>query len=220
MIAVTVAKNEADIIRTTVEHLLTQGCRVVVADNLSSDGTAEELIDLPDVHIVRDEDPAHRQGAKMTALAGQYANEGEWVIPFDADELWWNLDFLSDEIDVATAHPHVHYGPLRQPGVEPHPKTAFRWHKGARIDEGNHYVFGAGRIVADGLLDVCHYQYRTLEQVRRKVTQGTAALNAAGMGETTGTHWRDLARLDDNQLSRWFDDYIAKANVLCRLSQP
>lgn len=219
MIALTMVKNEADVIRSTVEHLIKQGCRVVVADNLSSDGTVEEIYDLPDVTIVRDEDPAYNQGAKMTALAARFAEEGEWVIPFDADELWWNLEFLNNEIDVATAHPHVHYGPYRQPGVEPHPKTAFRWHKNARIDMGNHYVYHAGREVADGLLEVCHYQYRSLQQVRRKVDQGVAAYNLTDMPETYGSHWRQLAAMTDVELSYWFDDYIAKATELCRLSQ-
>lgn len=212
------AKNEADIIATSVGQLVRQGCRVVVADNGSSDGTVEQIYDMSDVIILRDHDPAYHQAVKMTALAAKFAVEGEWVIPFDADELWWNLDRLDDTFDVATAHPHVHYGPCRQPGCEPHPKTAFRWRKTAHIEMGNHYVTGAGNRVADGLLEVCHYQYRSFEQVRRKVTQGVAAYDLTAMPKMYGAHWRGLATLTDTELQDWFDDYTAKATVPCQLS--
>ena len=45
--AVTMVRDEADIIETTVRHMLTQVDVVIVADNRSVDGTREILDSLP-----------------------------------------------------------------------------------------------------------------------------------------------------------------------------
>jgi hypothetical protein len=42
------------------------------------------------VHVVTDREPAYFQAAKMTRLARAAARAGaDWVVPFDADELWF-----------------------------------------------------------------------------------------------------------------------------------
>ena len=47
-------------------------------------------------------------------------------------------------------------------------------------------------------------QYRSLDQMARKVRQGKAALEAASMHAMHGTHWRELGALDDPELlARW-----------------
>lgn len=216
MLAVTMVRDEADIIERTVANLLEQNVDlIVVADNLSVDGTGDLVRSWERVVVVRDDEPGYWQASKMTALAGRYATEGEWVIPFDADEIWRNLDLLTDDFDVALARPHVHIGD-RHIGTEPFPKVAFRWRPGTRIEMGNHFVTGAGPRVLEGLA-VCHHQYRTLAQVRRKVRNGTRAYQATDLPGCFGAHWRTLAALSDDELGQWWAGYIRQETQPCRL---
>jgi hypothetical protein len=212
------ARDEADIIGRTVAHLINQGARVVMLDNGSVDGTgyiARELGAL----VLDDPEPAYYQAHKMTALAEAHAEEGEWVIPFDADEVWLGLDKLSDDYDKATASTHVHVEHSRRALMnEHHPKVAFRWRAGAAICMGNHNVERAGDRDGLGLLTVCHYQYRTLEQVKRKVRQGTAAFDLTTLKDSYGSHWRELAALDDEALAAWWTTYQGQQTTLCQLS--
>lgn len=221
MIAITMARNEEDIIGKTVAHLMTQGVDVVyVADNLSTDWTAS-VAEIAGAIVVPDRDPAYRQSAKMTRLAERFAHEGEWVIPFDADEYWSGLAKLeSADCDIAPAAPHVHvHGDRRALMNEPQPKVAFRWRPGATISLGNHWVEGAGDRITYGLINVCHHQYRTLEQVKRKVCDGTRALDLAGFEKDSyGAHWRELAALDDEALEAWWATYTNQPTVACPLS--
>ncbi len=215
MLAISMVRDEADIIRSTVLLLLEQGCRVVIADNGSVDATRDVLADLP-VLIVDDPDPAYNQAAKMTALAAAHAESGEWVVPFDADEHWHHLHLLTDAHDVALAAPHVHIG-SESIGPEPFPKVAFRWQPGVTIDMGNHGCNGAGHRILRGL-EVCHHQYRSLEQVRRKVRNGTEAYSHTTLPPVFGSHWRALAALTDEQLEKWWVDYCNQRTTLCPLS--
>ena len=77
-------KNEADIIEHTVRHLLSQGVdHVLVADNLSTDSTADVLASLSaelPIHVAKDRDPAHYQALKMGLLADAARRAGaDWV---------------------------------------------------------------------------------------------------------------------------------------------
>ena len=92
--AITMVKNEADIIDRSVQHLLKQGVdHVLVADNLSTDATPDILTRLSrdhPVHVAHDRDPAHYQSWKMGLLAQAARRSGaDWIVPFDADELWF-----------------------------------------------------------------------------------------------------------------------------------
>ena len=73
-VAVCMARDEADVIGSTVAHMLAQVDAVIVADNLSTDRTREILDQLAGgssgrLVVVEDPDPAYRQSEKMTALA-------------------------------------------------------------------------------------------------------------------------------------------------------
>lgn len=87
-------KDEEDVIETTIRHLLWHVDEVLVADNMSSDGTTEILNDLfnefPDrVHPRRDDEVGYYQDKKTTALALEALQRGHrWVVPCDADEIW------------------------------------------------------------------------------------------------------------------------------------
>lgn len=217
-------RDEADICHWTVAHLFTQGVDAVyVLDNNSKDDTGL-ILEQDGCVVVDDPEVAYNQSAKMTALAARACEPGDWCIPFDADELWTGLGKLRDiDADVVATKPWVH---VPQPGedganpyvayqhrqviTEPQWKVAFRWVPGARIEMGNHGVVGAGGNWRHDVLDIRHFQYRDLEQVRRKVSQGVEAYDATSMPSTFGTHWRDLNALSDKGLADWWATYTSQ----------
>lgn len=244
LVAVSMVRDERDIIGYTVQHLLDQGVdRVVIADNLSTDGTPALLRELFGdlVEVRKDDDLAYRQAEKMSALAEYAADPGDWVIPFDADEAWSNVAALRDlDADRAPSRPYVHVpkkcqlppmdrNPLRRypwriPTPEKFPKVAFRYQPGAQIHMGNHGVDGVGTTDRWDVVDIRHFQYRSIEQVRRKVGNGVQAYDAlpAHRQSGYGTHWRDLHGKPDDELAEWWDAYITQdlEYAPCPRSQP
>jgi hypothetical protein len=117
--AITMVKDEADVIEATLRHVAAQGVEgVIVADNGSTDGTREILSRLLEDELggaalrVHD-DPVvgYYQSRKMTALAeGAHREYGAtWIWPFDADELWYHgdTDKLASVVeDHARLHPN------------------------------------------------------------------------------------------------------------------
>jgi glycosyltransferase involved in cell wall biosynthesis len=121
-VGVTMVKDEADIIATTIRHMMTQVDFVVVANNMSTDRTPQILAGLGDefpiiddrvinhpdlvesrLLVVYDDDPAYEQSREMTGLA-HLANRhwgADWIVPFDADELWYSPfdDRIADHLD-------------------------------------------------------------------------------------------------------------------------
>jgi hypothetical protein len=88
-------KDEADIVGYTVEYLLGQVDEVVVSDNGSTDGTLDVLDSLacPDLVVLHDPDVAYYQAEKTSRLAADALERGhQWVVPCDADELWYATD--------------------------------------------------------------------------------------------------------------------------------
>lgn len=96
--AVMLVKDEADIIETTIRHLLWHVDEILVADNMSSDGTSAILARLTDetsgrVIITTDTEVGYYQDRKTTALAMEALARGHrWVIPVDSDEIWQHND--------------------------------------------------------------------------------------------------------------------------------
>lgn len=219
-------KNERDVIEGTLRHMADEVDRLLVADNLSTDGTREILDALTDelpLTVVDDPDPAYRQSEKMSALAERAAEEGAtWIVSWDADELWYSRfgrirDVLAPlDADVATAALFNHLctsvdppGPdpfvtiqwrQRQPGALP--KVAFRWRRGAVIHQGNHGVTLPGASVAApaGLLELRHFPARSTEQFVRKGKAGAAAYAAApDLPEDMGAHWRTYGAIAERR---------------------
>jgi len=92
--AVTMVRNELDVLPLVLDHLEAQGVdQVLVADNGSTDGTLEMLqarASQGRLLLARDSEAAYYQAAKMTLLARAAWRAGaDWVVPFDADELWF-----------------------------------------------------------------------------------------------------------------------------------
>lgn len=226
VIAISMARDEADVIEETVGHMLTQVDRVIVADNGSTDGT-RDILERLGVDVVDDPDPAYFQSRKMTGLARAAARLGaEWIIPFDSDEVWYSpFGRIADVLDefpaasVATAALYDHVATALDPAgppvsvmgwrrreAAPLPKVACRPVMPVTIHQGNH---GAdyGQTV-ENLLVVRHYPYRSAEQMIRKARNGAGAYAATDLPEDVGKHWRDYGRLSDEQIAdtfrRWF----------------
>jgi glycosyltransferase involved in cell wall biosynthesis len=229
--AITLVRDERDTIGGVLDHLLAEGIqRILVVDHLSRDGTSEILAEYAGrcpVTVVRLNLEGFRQGDVMTVLARYAARRGaRWIIPFDADELWFSRgrrtlaehllgcddavvraamwDYLpTEEDDPSQSNPfeRMAYRRRAAPGSPAWSKVAFRAYRRAVLSVGNHAVRRPGP-VGNGLA-IAHYQFRSREQFIRKVTQGNAALEAAGLSERAGRHWRDLAAHRDELDRLW-----------------
>jgi glycosyltransferase involved in cell wall biosynthesis len=231
--AMTMAKDEADVIEGTVSRMLAEVDAVIVADNGSTDGTREILDELP-VQVIDDPEVGYYQARKMSALAALAAEQGAtWVVPFDADEVWASphgriADVLAG-VDpcvavapapilnyVAAADDHPALPPLerirwrrREPlGL---PKVACRPVLPATIEQGNHGANYPTEIV-HGLLEVHHFPYRSAEQFLSKVRNGAAAYKATDLPYGTGQHWREYGALLERDgpegVEAWFREHF------------
>lgn len=174
---ISMMRDEADVAARTVLHLLEEGLDgVLVFDNRSVDGTGDQLRDLAETHgcvsVIDDPEPAYYQSAKMTHLA-RLAHDhhgAEWIVPFDADEVWYStagrlgdvlravepaeepqviaaplFNHFPTSIDQTTGNPFIDIE-WRQPDPGELPKVIFRWHPRLdQVDQGNHSVTIAGR---------------------------------------------------------------------------
>jgi hypothetical protein len=216
--AVTMVRDEADIVAATVGHMAAQVDRVIVADNGSADGTRDILAGL-DCVVIDDPERGYYQSRKMSALAEDAREMGaEWVVPFDADEVWTSpfgtvgdaLRAIGDDYLAAAAELHDHV----PTGIDPDltdpiarirwrrqkplglPKVAARARPGLVIEQGNHGVnYGFRPAYLPGQLTVCHFPYRSAEQFVRKARNGAEAYKATDLPEEAGAHWRGYGRI-------------------------
>ncbi|MEY3774244.1 MAG: hypothetical protein RLZZ129_1024 [Verrucomicrobiota bacterium] len=93
LVAVSVVKNEADIIEAFVRHTLAWVDRHLVFDHDSTDGTREILQALQaeglPLTLFRDDAPGHLQQHRsnyLTRLAA-HRHDADWILPLDADEI-------------------------------------------------------------------------------------------------------------------------------------
>jgi hypothetical protein len=232
--AVGLVKDEADIIETTIDHLFAEGVeRVVVAENGSSDGTPTLLRDLARRHaltVVSDRLAAYYQRQKVTRLARAAARAGAgWIVPFDADELWFAetgtlADFLANtDADIVRAEVW-NYVPTaaddaseknpvrrithRQPMPAADPKFAFRAHRRAMVLDGNIQVFRPSSRPIGGGLRVAHFPYRAAEQFVAKMRNGKRALDATNLDASVSSHWRSMGSASEEDLLAWWRSLV------------
>ena len=188
-------RDEADIIGSALRRLLREVDHVLVADNRSTDGTADVLRSMEGVTVLDDPDPEFAMARKLTALAHIAAQRGAtWVVPFGGDEVWLAreggrvadaLVALPEEIAVARAvvFDHVptaldppHDDPIarmvyRRPEPKPLKRLAYRATPGLSIGHGAHdgsIAGGRKARVAEGLFVIRHFSVRSPEQFVRK----------------------------------------------------
>lgn len=226
---VSMVKDEIDIVEFTIRHLASEGVDgIIVADNGSTDGTFQRLLEIqPELDcyliIVNDPDPAYYQARKMTELAERAVSMGaKWVLPFDADELWYVDDTQSiDEYlrfeppAILKAQVHNYFGCDGDPAdacpfrsiihrdalAAPLPKVMAPAVAGLQIHQGNH---GAGypgqdRAPEPSRLMVAHFPWRTYDQFESKVRNGAAAYAATNLPADTGAHWRQYGDILEHQ---------------------
>lgn len=174
-VAVTMVRDEADVIGATLRQMLRQVDAVIVADNGSVDDTRAIVEAIAVEHsdrvtVLDDPEPAYMQSQKVTELARRARLDlgAEWVVPFDADEWWYSpfgriADVLAGIapqwlVAPATLYDHVATGQddpsdsnpttrlgWRRVTPAPLPKVACRWRIDLTIEQGNHAATYAGR---------------------------------------------------------------------------
>lgn len=219
---IAMVRDECDIIESSLTRMAQQVDHVLIADNNSIDGTygliAEVRQHLKNITIVSDPEPAYFQSEKMTNLADWARTMGaDWVVPFDADEVWVAPGPLKDYIEntdadviQATLYDHVATG---QDPEEPDPVTRLAWRRvnpgvlpkvicrirpGLVIEQGNHGAHYPGPVdVVPSEITIHHFPYRTAAQMCKKARNGAEAYQAAGerLSPDMGRHWRDYGRL-------------------------
>ena len=229
IVAISMVKDEADIIGWTLEHLRTNGVdRAIVYDNLSTDGTTEILASFaPWCETIPDPEFGYYQSRKMSTLAEKAFHDGAtWVVPFDADEAicgdtslaeffaglpdnvgtvaitgYDSLPRLDDNPDEPNPYLRQRF---RMPAPQRLPKIAFRATPFPSIHMGNHDVDGVQGERVGGLW-LRHVQYRSPEQMGRKLRNGRAVYEATDIHETHGSHWREGGLLSDEQIQAMWE---------------
>jgi len=220
---IALVRDEMDVLPHTIAHMLSQGVdQLLIADNRSSDGTREYLLELARdderIHIALDRQPAHWQSEKVTWLARTAWKAGaDWIIPFDADEFWFApgaplADWLRQQSS-SLVHANFHHmvpteeiqGSLlatnyfmdRVPSFPG--KVAVRSHPLLEIGPGNHLASRVGRVGRG--LSIAHAQYRNPTQVARKVRQGAESARLTGEDVSWfSPHWEKGSRLDEEEI--------------------
>lgn len=233
LVAVSMFRDEADVAAHTIRHLIAEGVeRFIVADNRSVDGTGDILRSFPQVTVIEDDEAGYYQDRKMSHLSDLACEAGaEWVLPFDADECWYSpsgtiagaLASCPDGVVMAPGWDHITTTdtppvcpfavPGRKQGTQQMVKVAYRAHRGALLHMGNHDVQHPGSRTS-GPLAYRHFQYRTLEQMARKLRNGREAYEASDIHPMHGTHWREGGLLSDEEMADRWDGLKATPNLL------
>ena len=244
--AVTMVRNEADVVAHSVRHLLNQGVDgVIVVDNLSEDPTPAVLAELARqddrVHVGVNTLDAFYQGRAMSYLAWlAYRAGADWVILFDADEFWFAeegsvVEALracgSDPVQAAALHDLApsstsgidftdpHATARIRPDVTSH-KVAIRPGRWVWVDDGNHSCLDLRR-AAPGPLRIAHVPHRSLEQRIRKASIGAAALaKASTLRPDIGNHWRGAASRGEGELAAEWARDVEAARILPEVPLP
>lgn len=216
VVGISLVKDEADIIERTVTHMLGQVDHVVVVDNGSTDGTVEILEQLP-VELRHDDDPAHYQARKLTAI-GRTAG-GYFVVPFDADEIWYTTggarigdliwryrtrawiftaELLEHVPTDASGEDHpFDQMKFRKRHANPLLKVAARRSDIMTFTEGAHSVHFNGEYPATvpWKLEVRHFPYRSPKQFISKVRNGYNGRIATDLPDEVSPHLRRFGQM-------------------------
>ncbi|SDD58146.1 Glycosyl transferase family 2 [Sanguibacter gelidistatuariae] len=111
LVATLLVRDEADVVRATIEHHLGQGVELIIAmDNGSVDGTIDILREYERdgrLELTVQPDHDYRQSEWVTQMArrASTAHGADWVINLDADEFWVPRDRRLRLVDALAAVP-------------------------------------------------------------------------------------------------------------------
>lgn len=239
--AVMMVKDEIDILPFVLDHLIEEELDgFYIADNNSTDGTRDLLSDYSRVvknfHVIDDPDIAYYQQIKMNKWISNAVDIGaDIIVPADADEIWYSKDhsislasaLRSMQCEVAVGYvydmiPQVTDFNTGNPTVdivhkdttkEVWPCVAFKYVDGCNIGQGNHTISHPGNS-SDNIIEIRHFQYRSLSQYKRKLRNGKIAYEATDLPNDFGTHWRYGGSLSDEQLEIEWNNYMNKTNII------
>lgn len=235
--AILMSKDESDVAYHTVMHLAEEGIdTIIVADNMSTDNTVEELEKAKkelkgkcEVVILEDNIVAYYQSEKMTNLA-KLAHEiygATWIIPCDFDELWYchedniknYLNSLPKNVNVVNADLYNHFGSALDCNcINPFTRIKYRQaEKGALPKVA--FKWSSDAVIMQGNhnvkinnkvvangLEIRHFPYRSWEHFKRKALNGLKAYEETDLPYHIGEHWRNYGRL----IQQFGDEKIRK----------
>lgn len=234
--ALMMVKDEIDVIEHNIHYLCTQELDAIyVYDNGSTDGTVEKLCQLSEFYdqLLVQYDPVvgYYQADKMNKWANEILqDEADFVIPIDADEIWYSKDpnytlggiirKTNADIFVAKSTDYIptlldDFGESnfikrmshRKENSNSFNAVAFNYSPEFWLEMGNHNVLNhPGERVSD-VIGIRHYQYRTFNQFKKKVTNGKAAYDATDLPEYMGSHWRRLGSLNEHEMLNYWIEY-------------
>ena len=186
IIATILAKNEADIIQTTIEHHLNHGVSgIIFTDNNSTDDTLKIAQKYKEViEIIEEKEEDHNQSKWVTRMAHlAVKHHPDWIVHLDADELWFGLQnlrgFTSSEIGSINVfiHPPVnevfslnnfkHYLDFSGYPLDQECKVAHRPDDNIVITHGNHGIQNR-KLTFTNQIWRHHYPIRSFDQFVRK----------------------------------------------------
>jgi len=229
--AIATVRDEADIIGYAIRHLASQEIDgVLIADNNSRDATRDVIRDVAaaigindmSVVVVADPEVGFHQSRGMTRLANTAHTlyGARWIVPFDADEMWfsrgatlgaalraipksvhavatrrWNHWTTAD--DPAEANPFVRMAHRERVPMKSK-KVAFRFDPGYVVRNGQHSVKLRGQTVPaiiNHSIRMRHFPYRSLEHFIRKSVNGLEAVRVANVPRGMAGQWRKYGEL-------------------------
>lgn len=235
---VMMVKDEIDIIGYNIEYLQTQDIdHFYIANNLSTDGTRELLIELSEKYgnmtVIDDNEFAYYQSDKMNFWCNNCFKMGaDIVIPIDADEIWYSKDtsktlgkilketegdiFVANSIDyIPTPNDIVDDNPIlsmvyRKKNSDSFSAVAFKKYPGFYLEMGNHDVTNHNGNRVYDLIGIRHYQYRSFQQFSKKVTNGKKVYDNTTFPSFIGSHWRKLGSMSENEMISWWNNYTSQ----------